>query len=144
MLTLDEWVSTNVAQPKFNALLLAGFAVVALLLAAIGIYGVLSYSVNQRTREIGVRMALGAERSDVLRLIVREGMKVALIGVAIGLVAALALGRFLSSLVFGVTVRDPATFAVVAVVLSAVAFAACVIPARRAARVDPIVALRDE
>ena len=140
----DEWVQNSAAQPRFNSILLATFALVALLMAAIGIYGVLAYSVNQRTREIGVRMALGAQRSSVLRLIVGEGMKVALTGVAIGLAGGLALGRFLSSLVFGITVRDPLTFAAVAVVLSGVAFAACVLPAHRASRVDPMEALRYE
>jgi putative ABC transport system permease protein len=142
--TEDEWVQSNAAQPRFNSILLATFAVVALLMAAIGIYGVLAYSVSQRTREIGVRMALGAQRGNVLRLIVGEGMKVALTGVAIGLAGGLALGRFLSSLVFGITVRDPLTFAAVAVVLSGVALAACVFPAHRASRVDPMEALRYE
>lgn len=142
--TLDDWIHNNAAQPRFNTVLLTTFAVVALLMAAIGIYGVLAYSVNQRTREIGVRMALGAQRGDVQRLIVGEGMKVALIGVGIGLVGGLALGRFLSSLVFGVAVRDPATFGVVTVVLTGIALAACAIPARRASRVDPMVALRYE
>jgi putative ABC transport system permease protein len=142
--TEDEWVSSTAAQPRFNAVLLATFASVALIMAAIGIYGVLAYSVNQRTREIGLRMALGAQRGDVLRLIVREGMTVALIGVAAGLAGALALGRLLSSLVFGVAVRDPYTFAGVAVLLAGVALAACVLPARRASRVDPMAALRYE
>jgi putative ABC transport system permease protein len=142
--TEDEWVEGNAAQPRFNSILLATFAMVALLMAALGIYGVLAYSVNQRTREIGVRMALGAQRGNVLRLIVGEGMKVALVGVAIGLAGGLALGRFLSSLVFGITVRDPLTFAAVAVVLSGVALAACILPARRASRVDPMEALRYE
>jgi len=114
------------------------------LIAAIGIYGVLAYSVNQRTREIGVRMALGATPGSVLKLIVGEGMKVVMLGVAVSLAGGLALGRAVSSLVFGVTVRDPATFAVVAAALTLVALAACVIPARRAARVDPLVALRHE
>jgi ABC-type antimicrobial peptide transport system permease subunit len=108
------------------------FATLALLIAAIGIYGVLAYSVNQRTREIGVRMALGATPARVLKLIVGEGMKVILAGVAVGLAGGLALGRAVSSLVFGVTVRDPATFGVVAVALTSVALAACAIPARRA------------
>ena len=104
----------------------------------------LAYSVNQRTREIGLRMALGATPRSVLQLIVGQGMKVVLLGVGIGLLGGLALGRAVSSLVFGVPVRDPATFSLVAVVLTAVALAACVIPARRAARVDPMVALREE
>jgi ABC-type antimicrobial peptide transport system permease subunit len=113
-----------------------------MLIAAIGIYGVLAYSVNQRTREIGLRMALGAPRGQVLRLIVREGMIVGVLGIGVGLVAALALSRVLASLVFDVPVRDPLTYVVVAVALAVVALAACVIPARKASRVDPMVALR--
>ena len=124
--------------------LLTTFAAVALIIAAIGIYGVLAYSVNQRTREIGVRMALGATPRRVLNLVVNEGMKMVLAGVAIGMVGGLALGRTVSSLVFGVPVHDPLTFVLVAVVLTAIALAACIIPARRAARVDPMVALREE
>jgi putative ABC transport system permease protein len=142
--TMDQWLSNSAAQPRLNTALLTSFATVALLIAAIGIYGVLAYSVNQRTREIGLRMALGATPRSVLHLIVGQGMKVVLIGIAVGLAGGLALGRAVSSLVFGVPVRDPATFSIVAVVLTAVAFAACIIPARRAARVDPMVALREE
>jgi putative ABC transport system permease protein len=142
--TMDQWLSNSAAQPRLNTVLLTSFAAVALLIAAIGIYGVLAYSVNQRTREIGLRMALGATPRSVLQLIVGQGMKVVLIGVGIGLAGGLALGRAVSSLMFGVQVRDPATFSVVAVVLTAVALAACIIPARRAARVDPMVALREE
>jgi len=142
--TMDQWLSNSAAQPKLNTVLLTAFAAVALLIAAIGIYGVLAYSVNQRTREIGLRMALGATPRSVLQLIVGQGMKVVLIGVVVGLAGGLALGRAVSSLVFGVPVRDPATFSLVAVVLTAVALAACIIPARRAARVDPMVALREE
>lgn len=142
--TMDEWLSNSAAQPRLNSSLLTVFAFVALLIAAIGIYGVLAYSVNQRTREIGMRMALGATPRDVLRLVVGEGMAVVLAGIGIGLAGGLALGRALSNLVYGVTVRDPVTFASVAVILAIVAFAACVIPARRAMRVDPMVALRYE
>jgi putative ABC transport system permease protein len=142
--TEDEWVSISAAPPRLSTTLLTVFAGVALLIATIGIYGVLAYSVNQRTREIGLRMALGATPGSVLKMIVRGGMKLVLVGVAVGLAGGLALGRAVSSLVFGVTVRDPATFAVVAVTLTSVALAACAIPARRAARVDPMVALRDE
>jgi len=120
------------------------FAGMALLIAAIGIYAVLAYSVNQRTREIGLRIALGAQPGVVQRLVVAEGMKVGLIGIGIGLLCALAGGRALSSIVYGVPVRDPATFAGVAVVLTIIALAACFIPARRAAKVDPMVALRYE
>ncbi|HJS97896.1 MAG TPA: ABC transporter permease [Terriglobales bacterium] len=142
--TMDDWIANNAAQPRLNAILLGVFAAVALVIAAIGIYGVLAYSVNQRTREIGLRMALGAHPGGVLRLIVVEGMTVGLIGIGFGLLGGLALGRAVASLVYGVAVRDPATFAGVAVALTIVAFAACVIPARRAARVDPMVALRYE
>ena len=142
--TMDQWLSNSAAQPRLNTVLLTSFAAVALVIAAIGIYGVLAYSVNQRTREIGLRMALGATQRSVLQLIVGQGMKVVLIGIGIGLLGGLALGRAVSSLVFGVPVRDPATFSLVAVVLTAVALAACIIPARRAARVDPMVALREE
>jgi putative ABC transport system permease protein len=140
--TMDEWVSNNAAQPRLNAILLAVFACVALLIAAIGIYGVLAYSVNQRTREIGLRMALGAPRRRVLLLIVREGMVVGAIGIGVGIAGALALSRALASLVFDVPVRDPPTYAAVAAALTLVALAACVIPARNASRVDPMVALR--
>jgi len=139
---MQDWVSLNAAQPRLNAILLAVFAAVALLIAAIGIYGVLAYSVNQRTREIGLRMALGAPRRRVLGQIVREGMVVGLAGISIGLAGALALSRALASLVFGVEVRDPITFGAVAAVLAIVAFAACIFPARNASRVDPMVALR--
>jgi len=142
--TMDEWLSNSAAQPRLNTVLLTTFAAVALIIAAIGIYGVLAYSVNQRTREIGVRMALGATPRRVLNLVVNEGMKMVLAGVAIGMVGGLALGRTVSSLVFGVPVHDPLTFVLVAVVLTAIALAACIIPARRAARVDPMVALREE
>jgi len=142
--TMDQWLSNSAAQPRLNTVLLATFAVVALVIAAIGIYGVLAYSVNQRRREIGLRMALGATPRSVLELVVGQGMKVALVGVGIGLAGGLALGRALSSLVFGVPVHDPATFGLVGVVLTGVALAACIIPARRAARVDPMVALREE
>jgi putative ABC transport system permease protein len=142
--TMDDWVSNTSAQPRLNAVLLGVFAAVAMLIAAIGIYGVLAYSVTQRTREIGVRLALGAQPGGVLRLVVSEGLKVTLVGIAIGLAAAIALGRAVASLVYGVPVRDPLTFAAVALALAVVSLAACAIPARRAARVDPMVALRYE
>ena len=124
--------------------MLSIFAGVALLIAAIGIYAVLTYSVTQRTREIGVRMALGATPRRVLELIVSEGMRVVLLGVVIGLAGGLALSRTVQSLVYGVEVRDPKIYLVVAAILTAVALAACFIPARRAAVVDPMVALREE
>jgi putative ABC transport system permease protein len=142
--TMDEWVANNAAQPRLNAILLTVFAAVAMLIAAIGIYGVLAYSVNQRTREIGLRMALGAPRQQVLRLIMREGMTVGAIGIGVGVAGALALSRVLASLVFDVQVRDPLTYIAVAAALALVALAACVIPARKASRVDPMVALRAE
>ena len=142
--TMDEWLSDSAAQPRLNAVLLGVFAAVAMLIAVIGIYSVLAYSVNQRTREIGLRMALGAQRGLVLRLIVREGMIVAAIGIGVGLAGALSLSWVLASLVFDVQVRDPLTFVAVAVSLAAVALFACAIPARKATRVDPMVALRCE
>ncbi len=142
--TLDDWVSTSAAQPRLNAVLLGAFAGVALVVAAVGVYGVLAYSVTQRTREIGVRMALGAEPGGVLRLVVREGMVVGLAGIAAGTLGALAVARVLANLVYGVDVHDPATFVGVGAALTAVAFAACVLPARRASRVDPLVALRTD
>jgi putative ABC transport system permease protein len=142
--TMDEWLSNTAAQPRLNAQLLAVFAAAALAIAAIGIYGVIAYSVTQRTREIGLRMALGAPRGSVLRLIIGEGMTVAVAGIGIGLASAFALSRALASLVFAVRVHDPATFAGVAAALTIVALTACAIPARRASRVDPMVALREE
>jgi len=142
--TMSDWIANNAAQPRLNAQLLGLFAAVALAIAAIGIYGVLAYSVNQRTREIGLRMALGAPRGRVLQLIVGEGMAVGVAGIAAGLAASFALSRALSSLLFDVPPHDPATFGAVAGVLAIVALAACAIPARRASRVDPMVALRED
>jgi putative ABC transport system permease protein len=141
---MEQWVSNSAAQPRLNTMLLSVFASVALLIASIGIYGVLAYSVSQRTGEIGLRMALGATPRGVLGIVVGEGMRVALIGIGTGLLGGLALGRAVSSLLFGVPVRDAATFTIDGVVLAGVAFAACVIPALRALRVDPLVALRHE
>jgi len=125
-------------------LLLSIFAGLALLLAAIGIYGLMSYTVEQRTQEIGIRMALGAGRGDMLKLIVRQGMLLAGIGVAIGLASAFGLARVLASLLFGVKTTDPATYGAVALVLISVAFLATVLPARRATKIDPLIALRYE
>ena len=141
---LDMVVSASLAQPRLNALLLGAFAALALLLAAIGIYGVISYSVALRTREIGIRMALGAERGDVLKLVIKHGMILALTGAAIGLVGALSLTRLMSSLLYGVQPSDPPTFLAVFVVLVGVALLSSYIPARRATKVDPMTALRYE
>jgi putative ABC transport system permease protein len=132
------------AHRQFTAWLLGGFAFVAAALAAVGIYGVLAYWVAQRTQEIGVRVALGAEKSDVLWLVVGQGFKIALSGVAIGVAAALGLSRFFSSLLYGVQATDPLSLAVVSLLLGALALLACYLPARRAAKIDPIEALRCE
>jgi putative ABC transport system permease protein len=142
--TLSRVVSASLAQPRFNTLLLAAFAALALLLAAVGIYGVISYSVAVRTREIGIRTALGASRADVLALVVGHGMSLALAGAAIGLVGALILARLLSSLLYGVKPSDPPTFLAAFAALVSVALFASYIPARRATTVDPMVALRQE
>jgi predicted permease len=142
--TLDTIVFLSVAAKRFNMLLLESFACIALLLAAIGIYGVISYSVAQRTSEIGIRMALGAQRRDVLRLVVGQGVKLAALGIAIGIAAAFGLTRLMASLLFGVGAYDPVAFVIAAIILLLVAIAACYIPARRAIAVDPMVALRYE
>jgi predicted permease len=141
---MPDVVYTSVAQPRFQMVLLGLFGSLALLLAAVGIYGVISYSVVQRTHEIGIRMSLGAQPGQILQLVVGQGLKLALVGIAIGGVAALALTRLMMSLLFGVSPADPLTFAGVALLLAAVALAACYVPARRAMRVDPMTALRYE
>jgi putative ABC transport system permease protein len=142
--TMTEIIGDSTASQRFSAILLGAFAAVALLLSSIGIYGVISYLVGQQTREIGIRMALGAQRKDVLQLILGAGVKTALLGVAIGIAAASGLTRLMTGMLYGVTASDPLTFAGVAVLLVAVALFACYLPARRAMRVDPMVALRYE
>jgi putative ABC transport system permease protein len=142
--TMDQEVSASVAGPKFNTSLLGIFSIAALFLAAIGIYGVLAYAVAQQTHEIGIRMALGAQPRDVMRLVLAQGTRLALPGIAIGLLAAFGLTRLMASLLYGIRASDPLTFAAVAIVLLLVALAACYIPARRAIKVDPMIALRYE
>ncbi|MGH9841026.1 MAG: ABC transporter permease [Blastocatellia bacterium] len=142
--TMDQMLGNALAQRRLTLTLLASFAVLALLLAALGIYGVIAYSVRQRTHEIGVRMALGAQARDVLRLVIGQGLRLALIGIAVGLAGTFALTRWMETLLFGVPPTDAATFGVVAVLLAIVAVVACWIPARRATKVDPMVALRCE
>ena len=142
--TMDSIVASSIATKRFSMLLLSVFAALALLLSAVGIYGVISYLVGQRVHEIGIRIALGAQERDVLRLVIGEGARMALIGIAAGLVAAVAMTRLMANMLYGVTTHDPLTFFGVTIVLAGVALAACYIPARRAVRVDPIVALRYE
>jgi putative ABC transport system permease protein len=142
--TLQQLLGTSVAPRRFNMLLLGIFAGVAVVLAAVGLYGVMSYSVTWRTHEIGIRMALGADRTNVLRMVIRQGMTLAFIGLAIGLVGAFSLSRVLICLLHGVSPTDPLTFTGVSLVLMVVALLACIMPARRATRVDPLVALRAE
>ena len=142
--TMNEVIAASLAQQRFSMILLDAFAVVALLLASLGLYGVISYLVGQRTHELGIRLALGAQRKDVLRLVLSHGMKMALGGVALGLVAALGLTRLLSKMLYGVSTTDPVTFAVITLLLTTVALLACFVPARRATKVDPLVALRYE
>jgi putative ABC transport system permease protein len=142
--TLDQYLSVTLGQPRFSALLLTVFAGLAMLLAMIGLYGAVAYAVSQRTNEIGIRMALGAVPSSVLRLVLGRGLILALTGCAIGLAGAMLLTRLMNSLLFGVSATDPATFAGVVILMAGVAVVACYIPARRALRVDPMVALRYE
>jgi ABC-type antimicrobial peptide transport system permease subunit len=142
--TMDDLMANSVSSRKFTMLLLTAFAGIAVVLAAIGLFGVMSYSVVQRAREIGVRMALGARRIDIFNLIVREGMLLTGIGLAIGVVAAIAMTRLISGLLYGTSATDFSTFALLSVLLGLVAFLACWWPAHRATKVDPIIALRAE
>ncbi len=142
--TIDQLVERSLSRRRFNLLLLASFAVLALILAGVGLYGLISFMTSQRTHEIGIRMAFGADSRDVLKLIIGEGMTLTLAGVAIGLLASLALTRLMESLLFGISATDPVTFVVIAFVLGGVPFLACYIPARRATKVDPMVSLRHE
>jgi putative ABC transport system permease protein len=141
---LEERMSASIAQQRFSMSLLALFAMLALTLTAVGLYGVMAYAVTQRAHEIGIRMALGAQNSDVLKLVVRQGMMLALTGVVIGLIASLALTRLMKGLLYDVSATDPLTFALVALLLVGVALLACWLPARRAMKVDPMIALRCE
>jgi ABC-type antimicrobial peptide transport system permease subunit len=144
VVTLDEYLTESVAKPRFVTLLLTGFAGLALLLACVGIYGVISYVVVQRRHEIGVRIALGAKPNDVLLSVLGRGLVLTFFGITIGLTAAAGLVRLLSSLLYGVRATDPATFAIAPLLILAVAMVASYIPARRASHVDPLVALRCE
>jgi len=139
--TMNDVVMTSLGTRRVSMQLFTVFACAALLLATVGIYGVMAYSVTQRTQEIGIRMALGAQKSDILRLVVRQGMTLAMIGVLVGVACAFALTRIISGLLFGVGANDPATFVAISLLLVGVAFIACYLPARRAAKLNPVVAL---
>jgi len=142
--TLDQRMWSATSQPRFRTSLVTFFALIALILACLGIYGVISYSVTQRTHEIGIRMALGAQRRDVLKLVIKQGLALASVGVVVGLSASYLLTRLLASLLFGVKPTDPATFVMSALLLGSTALLASFLPARRATKVDPLVALRYE
>jgi putative ABC transport system permease protein len=147
--TMEQLLSASVSQPKFRTLLIGVFASVALLLAAVGIYGVISYSVTQRSHEFGIRMALGARQGSILKMVLGEGLRLALIGTGIGLAGAYLVGAYfatgvLSSLLFGVSTTDTLTFVFIPLLLTGIALLACYVPARRATKVDPMVALRYE
>jgi len=144
VITMDQAVDDATAEPRFQTMLLAVFAAVALLLAAVGIYGVMSYAIARRTHEIGIRLSLGATRADVLRMVLRQGMAQALAGSAAGVGGALFLSRLMSHMLYGVKPDDPLTFGTVAAVLGLAALAAICVPARRATRIDPMAALRQE
>jgi ABC-type antimicrobial peptide transport system permease subunit len=142
--TATEMLEEKHAAPRSQSILLGIFAGLGFVLALVGVYGVMSYLVSQQSREIAIRIALGAEASTIFKLVVGHGLKLALLGVAVGIAAALALTRFMHTLLYGISATDPATFAIVALALTAVAILACVLPARRAMRVDPMTALRCE
>jgi predicted permease len=144
VMTMEQRLANSIALRRNSMLLFAIFAAMALIIAAIGIYGVISYSVSQRTREIGIRMALGAERRDVLKLVLKQGLKLISAGVTIGLIASLGLTRVMKNLLFEVSATDPPTFVVIALILTIIALLACWVPARRATKVDPVVALRND
>ena len=141
---MDHLVSNSLKARRFNLVLLGGLAVLALTLASVGIYGVISFTTGQRTHEIGVRMALGAQTKDILRLVVGEGMVLAVLGIGIGVLVSFAVMRSLSSLLFNISPTDPLTFVLISLLLVGVALLACLFPARRATKVDPLVALRYE
>jgi putative ABC transport system permease protein len=141
---MESIVADSMASRRFAMILLGAFAALAMVLASIGIYGVIAYVVGQRTHEIGIRMALGAQRKNVLGLVLWQGTRLALLGVAVGLLGAFALTRLMADLLYGVNATDPVTFVVLALALTLIAMAACYIPARRATRVDPVSALRYE
>jgi ABC-type antimicrobial peptide transport system permease subunit len=141
---LEKTVADSISNKRFTMTLLGAFALLALLLASIGIYGVLSYMVGQRTKEIGVRMALGAQKFDVLRMVLKDGARMTLLGIVLGLVGAVGLTRLLRTMLYGVSSTDPLTFISVAALLGAIAMVACYVPARRAMKVDPMEALRHQ
>ncbi len=141
---MNEVISDSLSERRFSMMILSAFAAAALLMASLGIYGVISYLVGQRTHELGIRLSLGATRWDILRLVLGDGMKMTITGVAIGLFAAFGLTRLMTKMLFGVSATDPATFVLISVLLMFVALLACYIPARRATKVDPLVALRIE
>jgi putative ABC transport system permease protein len=142
--TMDDLLAGSLARSRFTMLVLGVFAALALVLASVGIYGVIAYSVTQRTQEFGIRMALGANQRDVLRLVLGQGTRLAFLGIGLGVAAALVVTRLMATLLYGVSATDPLTFTAVALLLALVALGACYIPARRATRVDPIVALHYE